>query len=82
MIVSERALAHQHAMPPKALIMIFSTVVILTAAYFFTLFAIHGFSPDFLEINRCVESGGRWDAKNRRCEKIPEAYIPPPLSEP
>jgi hypothetical protein len=82
MIASGHGLAQEPRVPPKALIMIFSTVVVLTAAYFFTLFAIHGFSSDFLEINRCVESGGRWDAKNRRCEKIPEAYIPPPVAEP
>jgi len=60
-------------LPPKAMLMLFATAVLLIGGYFFTLYAIHGFSPDFLEINKCVESGGRWDYKTRHCEQIFDA---------
>jgi hypothetical protein len=41
-------------LPPKAMLMLLATAVLLVGGYFFTLYAIHGFSPDFLEINKCV----------------------------
>ena len=63
------------AMPPKAILMLLGTALFLIAGYFFSLYAIHGFSPDFLEINNCVESGGRWNYKTRRCEQIYESNI-------
>jgi hypothetical protein len=62
-------------MPPKAILMLLGTALFLIVGYFFSLYAIHGFSPDFLEINNCVESGGRWNYKTRRCEQIYESKI-------
>lgn len=44
--------------------------MLLIGGYYFTLYAIHGFNPDFLEINKCVESGGRWDYKKHKCEHV------------
>ena len=58
-------------MPLKVILMIAGTALIVTAGYFFSLYALHGFSPDFLAINKCVESGGRWNAVQRRCENVP-----------
>ena len=60
-------------LPPKAMLMLVATAVLLVGGYFFTLYAIHGFSPDFLKINKCVESGGRWDYKLRNCEQVFES---------
>ena len=60
-------------LPPKAMLMLVATAVLLVGGYFFTLYAIHGFSPDFLKINKCVESGGRWDYKSRNCEQVFES---------
>lgn len=64
-------------LPFKALVTLLVAAVVLIFGYYLTLFAIHGFDPDFLAINRCVESGGRWNAKLRICETIPGTYIPP-----
>lgn len=60
-------------LPPKAILMLLGTAVLIVGGYFFTLYAIHGFSPDFLEINKCVESGGRWNYKTRSCEQVFES---------
>lgn len=60
-------------LPPKAMLMLIATAVLLVGGYFFTLYAIHGFSPDFLKINKCVESGGRWNYKTRSCEQVFES---------
>jgi hypothetical protein len=62
-------------LPPKAMLMLFATAVLLVGGYFFTLYAMHGFSPDFLEINKCVESGGRWNYKSRCCEQVYESKM-------
>jgi hypothetical protein len=62
-------------LPPKAMLMLLATAVLLVGGYFFTLYAIHGFSPDFLEINKCVESGGRWNYKSRSCEQVYESKM-------
>ncbi len=64
-------------LPLKAVVTLLATAIVLILGYFLTLFSIHGFDPDFLAINRCVESGGRWNAKLRICEPIPGTYIPP-----
>jgi hypothetical protein len=64
-------------LPIKAMITILGAALVLIGGYYFTLFAIHGFDSDFLAINRCVESGGRWNVKLRICEPIPGTYIPP-----
>lgn len=68
-------LANLCVLPPKALLMISATAVLLVAGYFFTLYAIIGSSPDFLEINKCVESGGRRNYKSRRCEQVDESKM-------
>ena len=62
-------------LPPKAIVMLLATAVLLVGGYFFTLYAIHGFNPDFLEINKCVESGGRWNHKSRSCEQVYESKM-------
>jgi hypothetical protein len=64
-------------LPPKAMLMLLATAIILIGGYFFTLYAIHGFSPDFLAINQCVESGGRWNYKTRQCEQTfePKGFV-------
>ena len=62
-------------MPLKAILMLLGTAVLIIGGYFFSLYAIHGFSPDFLEINKCVESGGRWNYKSRRCEQVYESKM-------
>lgn len=63
-------------MPLKAVFILAATAVVLTTAYFFSIWAIYGFDPDFLKINQCIESGGRWNADSRECEPIPEVYQP------
>ena len=64
-------------LPLKPVIMLLVTALVIVGGYYFSLFAIHGFDRDFLQINKCVESGGRWNHKLRVCEKIPGTYIPP-----
>ncbi|MFM8365028.1 MAG: hypothetical protein ACKOAS_07740 [Verrucomicrobiota bacterium] len=64
--------------PIKALISILGAAILLVGGYFFSLYAIHGFDRDFLAINECVESGGRWNHQLRICEKLPGIYEPPP----
>ena len=59
-----------YLMPLKAIIMLLGTAILIVFGYFFSLYAIHGFNPDFLQINKCVESGGRWNSKERRCEQV------------
>jgi hypothetical protein len=68
-------------MPLKAILLLAGTAVLLTASYFFSLYATHGFSPDFLKIHDCVEAGGRWNDKLRTCEKLPSLYSPPDPTE-
>ena len=63
--------------PLKPVLMLLGTVVLLIAGYYLSLFAIHGFDLDFLQINKCVESGGQWNSKLRICEPLPGTYIPP-----
>lgn len=63
--------------PIKALVTLLATGLVLVAGYYFSLYAIHGFDRDFLAINKCVESGGRWNPKLRICEKLPGIYTPP-----
>lgn len=63
--------------PVKPVLMLLGTVLLLIGGYYLSLFAIHGFDSDFLQINKCVESGGRWNSKLRICEPLPGIYIPP-----
>lgn len=64
-------------LPLKALVMILGAALLIVVGYYFSLYVIHGFDSDFLKINKCVESGGRWNHQLRVCEKIPGTYIPP-----
>lgn len=63
-------------MPLKAILILALTAALLAGGYYFTLWAIHGFNPDFLLINKCIESGGRWNYERRECERVPEVYQP------
>jgi hypothetical protein len=68
--------------PMKALVTLLATGILLVGGYYFSLYAIHGFDRDFLAINECVESGGRWNHQLRICEKLPGIYTPPDPSLP
>jgi hypothetical protein len=63
-------------MPIKAIFILAITAALLAGGYFFSLWAIHGFDPDFLLINKCIESGGRWNDERRECERLPAVYQP------
>jgi len=64
-------------MPLKALFLIAGTAVCLIVGYYFSIYAACGFNPDFLAINACTESGGRWNYESRSCEKIPGTLLDP-----
>ena len=54
----------------KALLVVLILGLIPAAIVLFylgLLFAAHGFSRDFLEIDTCLDSGGAWDYTNRWC---------------
>ena len=68
--------------PLKALLTLLVTSVVIVAGYYFSLYVLHGFDPDFLAINKCVESGGRWDHQLRICQQLPGIYTPPDPSAP
>jgi hypothetical protein len=36
--------------------------------YLLALFVAHDFNPDFLAIDSCLDSGGRWNYTTRTCE--------------
>jgi hypothetical protein len=62
-------------LPLKAVVLLLGTALLIVCGYYFSLFATHGFALDFLKINKCVESGGRWNADLRICEPLPGTYI-------
>ena len=64
-------------MPLKALFLIAATVICLTGGYFFSIYAACGFNRDFLAINSCTESGGRWNYESRSCEILPGTFKQP-----
>lgn len=64
-------------LPLKAIVTLLIAAAVIVGGYFFSLYVIHGFDSDFLQINKCVESGGQWNAKLRICEPLPGTYIPP-----
>ncbi len=43
-------------------------LVLVVALYFVLLFVLHDFNPDFLNVDRCLDSGGRWNYQLRLCE--------------
>jgi hypothetical protein len=67
----------QSLVPLKALVTLLATAVAIVGGYYFSLYALHGFDSDFLAINKCVESGGRWDHQLRICQQLPGIYTPP-----
>ena len=53
----------------KAIIAISIGLIVLSPfiAYEAFLFVIHGFNRDYNKIDRCLDSGGKWDYENRVC---------------
>ena len=39
-------------------------------AYYGFLFHAHGFNPDFLRIDSCLDAGGSWDYENQKCNRL------------
>jgi hypothetical protein len=48
--------------------LIVGSFALITFAYFGILFVLHGGNPDFLDIDSCLDSGGRWNYAKRTCE--------------
>jgi hypothetical protein len=43
-------------------------LVLAVALYVGFLLVVHDFNPDFLEIDACLDDGGRWNDERRLCE--------------
>ena len=56
---------------PKAVATLFACILFLTLAYVSLLFVLHGGDIDFLNIDRCLDRGGRWNYESRACETEP-----------
>ncbi len=41
---------------------------ILAAFYIGALYMAHDFNPDFMKIDSCLDSGGRWNYETRSCD--------------
>lgn len=73
--------------PPKKIILFFSVLLSLAISipllYVGGLFVLLGFDRDFLAIDSCLDSGGRWDYTTRSCDqpttvsKVDDAVLPP-----
>jgi len=48
-----------------------AAVLLICGLYFGGLFVAHGFNPDFLSIDSCLDRGGQWDDASRSCEGVP-----------
>ena len=46
-----------------------SPTVLNYALYYFLLFAAYDFKPEFLEIDRCLDRGGRWNDQRGACDE-------------
>lgn len=56
----------------KLKIFIFVFVIALLnpiSLYYGFLFYSHDFNPNFLKIDKCLDSGGSWDYENNECRK-------------
>lgn len=42
--------------------------LLAVASYLAALFIVHDCNPDFLSIDSCLDSGGRWNYETRNCE--------------
>lgn len=49
-------------------VMVIGGTLLIIALYFGLLFAAHDFNTDFLDIDSCLDRGGRWDYEQRRCD--------------
>ena len=50
-------------------VMVVITFVITIVIYFAFLFIAHGGNRDFLSIDSCLDTGGRWNYEARTCER-------------
>ena len=44
-----------------------AALLLCVVIYVAVLFVLHGGSPDFISIDSCLDSGGRWDHGRRVC---------------
>ena len=58
------------AVPRLALVTsaILGTLVLVPLFYLVALFVAHDVSADFLDIDRCLDRGGRWEYERRVCD--------------
>jgi hypothetical protein len=52
----------------KKLVILGAVLLLIPLLYFGALFVAHDFNPDFLAIDACLDSGGRWNYNTRVCE--------------
>jgi len=65
LIPSKRRLAIRLSLGVGAL---FAGLAVLTLGYYGVLFLALGRSPDFLDIDSCLDAGGMWNYATRTCE--------------
>ena len=47
---------------------LFGALGLIIVVYLAALFISHGGNPDFLTIDSCLDSGGKWNYEARMCE--------------
>ncbi|MEK7516926.1 MAG: hypothetical protein AAB583_00065, partial [Patescibacteria group bacterium] len=52
----------------KVVFIVFISLFTIILLYYAALFVVHDFSPNFLQIDRCLDKGGAWDYKNSVCK--------------
>lgn len=52
----------------KARTILGAALLLTPLLYFGSLFVEYDFNPDFLAIDSCLDSGGRWNYTTRTCE--------------
>ena len=50
------------------MLLVLSLFLFVIFTYNFALFIAHDFNIYFLEIDKCLDHGGRWDYNNTQCE--------------
>jgi len=65
LIPSKRRLAIRLSLGVGAL---FAGLAVLTLGYYGVIFLALGRSPDFLDIDSCLDAGGMWNYATRTCE--------------
>lgn len=53
----------------KKLTIFGAVLLLISLLYLGTLFVAHDFNPDFLAIDSCLDSGGRWNHAMKTCEQ-------------